>query len=174
VSAIYNAMARDLYPKWFKDYGDVETTRQTRIFEKGHIIEEAWGNALGEMIPSFKTPEPIQVDGVWMSADGLCADSIHECKATNKSCRDYGNPGEYILLDKYWTWLTQAKAYCYGYGRTVSKHYIWHLQGDYKGRPPEPMARVHTFTWTQEELEQNWKNLMDYAQEKGMFDASCD
>jgi hypothetical protein len=76
LSDITQPMLRERYPRWFKEYGDDESIRQARIFEKGHVVEEAWGDALARMVPFFQRPEARQKDGVWASPDGYAGPGI--------------------------------------------------------------------------------------------------
>ena len=179
LSDIYSAMGKELYPKWFKDYPDEDKKKQIRHFEKGLILEEVWGQVFAGMGGHFIRPDPRQVQGVWMSPDGLVlspperwpkdypeimAPSIHECKVTLKSCNEKTSP---ISHEKFITWMWQIKGYCKGYQCLHSYLHVVHLLGDYGDRPWTPVVKIHHMEWSIGEIEENWDRLMSYARDIG-------
>lgn len=98
-------------------------------------------------------PEPVMVDGVWMSPDGIGPDpdgkvayADHEFKCTWRSSR---NPP---LSD--WYWDQQFRAYCYGMETTVTVLHVMYLMGDYRGSGPQ--HRVFRWEWLPGEREKTW------------------
>jgi len=183
LSDIYTAIAADKYPKWFKKYDDNPEQMQREInhFTKGLVLEEAWGDALSQMIgASFQRPEQRACEDVWCSPDGYSdghsaiwpheypaytAPAIHECKVTLKSCNGETSP---ITHDKYCTWLWQIMGYCYVWNCHTAYVYVLHLMGDYKAKPWTPMGAIHRFDFTAPELAAHWKWLMDEADTRGL------
>jgi len=192
VSTIIAELAQELYPKWFKKWVDSpeDLKRHVGHFEKGLVLEHAWGASLAQMIGGpFSRPIPKQVDGVWGSADGLCYEippdlvqarvrwpegypdlvspSIHECKMTLKSCNELTSP---IESEKYLTWIWQVKAYCYMWKCHVAYIHTLHICGDYKARPWTPMAAVHRIDFTAGEIAAHWNWLLTEARNRGLFE----
>lgn len=180
VSDLTKALLRREYASWFKDYPPDETIRQVRVFETGHIVERAWGDALAKHLPAFAKPEPRQVDGIWMSPDGFLGTAegewpwpdvphvvpaIFECKGGNKSTnspKDHA-PQPFITHPKFYGWLWNVMAYCYGWECQHAYVISHHFQGNYKGRPPEPELWINLLSWTPEELSQHWAKLLEEA-----------
>jgi len=184
ISTVTKAMLRERYPRWFKDYHDDESIRQARIFEKGHIVEEAWGDALSRMVPFFSKPKARQVDGMWMSADGyaestsdttldhwpypmpLVLPAIFECKGGTKSTNPVKgmDPDQsYVEHEKFLGWIWNIMCYCHGWECQDAYLFTHHFNGNYKGHPPEPELWVHHLHWDQEELEEHWEDVCEYA-----------
>lgn len=182
LSDIYMAMAKEFYPKWFKDYEDEEKEKQIKHFEKGLILEEAWGNVMQRMLRSFARPPCQQsTEGVWCSPDG-CMDtseghwppmypplhipSIHECKVTLKSCSKETSP---ITHEKFIPWMWQVKGYCHVWDCLHAYIHAFHLLGDYGKRPWSPIFVIHHLEFTPGEIEENWDRLISFARERGML-----
>ena len=190
-STIISEIATDLYPRWFKKWEDSPEDLQRHVthFEKGLVLEHAWGNSLAEMIGApFLRPEPREKDGVHVSPDGYAWDdelsdidnvewpvdypaymapAIHECKVTLKSCNEATSP---ITHEKYLTWQWQMMGYCYVWECQTAFLHVLHLCGNYKDKPWTPMAAVHRFDWTAEELEAHWHWLLEEAEKRGLRD----
>lgn len=81
----------------------------------------------------------------------------HEMKVTWKSLNSSG-PG----TQHFWKYETQAKAYCYMLGGwTKAQLHVAYVNGDYGWvRGGEPKWRTWAYTFTQHELEANWRMLM--------------
>lgn len=189
LSDIYTAMAKEFYPKWFKDYKEEEKELQVKHWEKGLILEEAWGDVFSQMVPTFARPTCKKKDNVWCSPDGyvislpsdyqwpnvypsLCTPSIHECKVTLKSCNNPDKSGmkkDYILHEKFMPWIWQVKGYCYVWECDTAYLHPFHILGDYGKKPWSPISVVHKISWTKGELAENWDKLMSYAKERGML-----
>lgn len=184
LSDIIKELAKEKYPKWFKDYEDDDKERQIRHWEKGLILEKAWGDVLSGMSLKFSRPAPKKVDGVWCSPDGflsslsdeetdiwpyeapLVAPSIHECKVTLKSCKEDTSP---ITHEKFQPWLWQVMGYCHGWKCLDAYIYVCHLLGDYGKRPWTPVMMVHYLSFDRGDIVENWDRLMSFAEEKEML-----
>jgi hypothetical protein len=102
-------------------------------------------------------PPPIEVDGIWLSPDGLNSDPegkvpmvVEEYKATWKSVN---RP----IQDDY-HYMMQLQSYCYGYETNVGLMRVFYLMGDYKGSGP--LYRVSRIEFTRKELETNWNTVL--------------
>lgn len=111
-------------------------------------------------------PPQLQVDGIWMSPDGIGPDPegkvplvVEEYKATWKSTR---NPPTDNLR-----YMIQVKSYCRALGTEVAIMRIFHLMGDYKGSGP--IYRMARLIFTQFELDENWSMVL---REKELYEAN--
>jgi hypothetical protein len=110
-------------------------------------------------------PGELFYDGVYMTHDGedvgvivtlsRPALRVHEIKATYKSTKTVAD------LNTQWMWLAQMKAYCIALGTRFAVLHVFFLCGDYKF-PIKPTRQVMEIEFTQEELDNNWKDLSDY------------
>jgi hypothetical protein len=110
-------------------------------------------------------PGEIEAEGVYMTCDGVSIPDdprvswrVHEIKCTWKSGKH--TPTD----DEMWMYLCQLKGYCWGWETIYGALHVYFLNGDYKRDKPGPSPIYHTWniTFTVEELESNWKMLMNY------------
>jgi len=123
------------------------------------VFSEAWSDKAVKRGLIFR-PEPFQVDGVWMSPDGVNLDGmrLEECKFTWKSSNR--EPVE------NWKWMTQMKAYCHGLGFTEANLRVFYCNGDYR-QDRKPKYKGYRFTFAEDELLENWLMLLNHAKSKG-------
>lgn len=102
-------------------------------------------------------PQPIEVDGIWLSPDGINDDPdgkvpmvLEEYKATWTSTNK-------APTDNF-QYMTQLKSYCRGYGVNVGLMRIFHIMGNYRGSGP--IYRVSRLVFTNKELEDNWTMVL--------------
>jgi hypothetical protein len=102
-------------------------------------------------------PPPMQIDGIWMSPDGVGPDieggepwANHEYKCTWRSVNK--SP----LDDFYWS--TQFQSYARGLGTRVTIVHVMYLLGDYKGSGP--LHRVWRIVWDTDYMEQTWGMIL--------------
>ena len=137
---------------------DREIDDATRVqFEKGYLWEVALSKAFGEK--AAERIGEIESDGVIMSPDGVVYSddrlviALEEYKCTayssNKSPADN------------WKWMMQVKGYCKALGITKCifrvLHHIdimWH---------PETCYGVWELVFTQTELDENWRSILNHA-----------
>jgi hypothetical protein len=107
-------------------------------------------------------PWPMEVDGVWMSPDGIGPDPLgkvayadHEYKCTWRSV--LREP----LGDFYWK--CQFQSYARGMETTITILHVMYLMGDYRGSGP--MHRVYRMRWTTEEMEKTWGMILRHKKE---------
>ena len=100
------------------------------------------------------TPDPVQVDGIWLTPDWLRRRSpiVDEMKYTTISMREgLDNP----KLQKY---VWQGLAYCRAYDRRVLKLHVCFACGDWKAHA-FPHYRVFTLRPTPRDLDENWRRF---------------
>lgn len=116
-------------------------------------------------------PGEYHYDGVYLSPDGESLSVIitpkydlviHEVKCTYKSTNTVGNLRTPKELSKNWMWLAQIKCYCKARGTRHAVLHVMFIAGDYK-RPIIPIPKRFRFVFTQEELDENWTFVKEYA-----------
>jgi len=113
--------------------------------------------------PGLFRPQPFQVDGIWMSPDGVVPDpwGPAEYKLTWYSAK---KPCPEDPVFKPWIW--QMQAYCKGLNATRGLLVPQFINGDYK--PPRPMSpRRIWIEWEQSEIDQTWDFLVSHAKAQG-------
>ncbi len=125
--------------------------------EVGFLWEDVIGHTFCHYDTVFR-PNEIQVDGIYMSPDGIEATNwiLEEYKATWKSTRR--------LPQENWYWMMQVKAYCYGIETLEARMRILYLNGDY-AQHREPIVKAFALTFTQRELDENWQAILNQAKE---------
>jgi len=165
VKEIINAMALE----FMVNRGDaskkgVSEESLKQMANVGFMWEDIIAGAYGESTGIVR-PDPLQVDGIWMSPDGVDDNNtVHEYKVKWMSSNKTPDS------DNFWRDITQIKAYCYGVVATSAVLQVLHLNGDYKwgreGKPwPEP--KRYELAFTQLELQENWEMITSYAKAKG-------
>jgi hypothetical protein len=136
-----------------------EVERQMRF-----AVGFAWEEWLVKQIPGLiHQPGPYQLDGVWMSPDGVTNDDLglllHEMKATWTSMTK-------PIQDRI-TWLWQVMSYLAGISATFGEKctraviHPLYLNGDYKeNRHPVYQPVMLEFEWS--EIEKNWELMLAY------------
>lgn len=176
-SAIIRCLATEsgiLAPEWAEELSLVDArviTDQTAILRM--MIGLAWEQLYIPTIPEINhQPGELEVDGVYMTPDGesisviITLDGrqqyalvVHECKATYKSVNTVAN------LDPFhkgnWMWLAQIKGYCKGKNTRFSSMHVLFINGDYT-YPLKPMLKRWDIEFTQDEIDTNWQQLMEY------------
>lgn len=122
-------------------------TEETRMqFEKGWLWETVLSMGFGEK--AAKRPEPVCLDGIWGSPDGVTGNAVEEYKCTamnsNKSPADM------------WRWVAQVKGYCKMVGVTKAVFRILHLEF-------VPVYKVWETVFTQAEIDENWRAVLNQA-----------
>ena len=114
----------------------------------GRILALTAGRAHHELIEISPIREvPVEKDGIKGTVD-MVEERICEIYTTRRRSED---PRAFKMK------LKQLMAYCYMLGRNEGDLIIFHLIG--VTGSTEPKLRVYTFTFTDEELEKNWKEL---------------
>lgn len=133
-----------------KGFSDMELTA-----EIGLLWERVLSKVMGEKYAM--RPPQLQVDGIWLSPDGIGPDPegevpivVEEYKAAWKSTKS--SPADNFQ------YMVQLKSYCYAVGTNVAIMRIFHVVGDYRGSGP--IYRVARFVFTRWELEQCWAMVL--------------
>lgn len=184
-SAIIRCVATEygiLKPEWCEELSlaDIRTVTDPMAILR-MSIGLAWEEYYIPMLPDVEDhPDTVKYDGVYMSMDGLSlsviltsndggksfkrqwAIVVHEVKATYKSVKTVGLFETKDQLRKNWMWLAQLKTYCIAKKTRFASLHVLFLCGDYKF-PIQPQLKKFNFEFTNEELQENWTFLREYA-----------
>ena len=137
-----------------KGFNDMQLTA-----EIGLLWELVLGKVMAEKYAT--RPQQIQVDGIWMSPDGIGPDPagevplvVEEFKASWKSTKS--SP-----VDSFY-YMCQVKSYCHAVGTNVAVMRIFYILGDYKGSGPQ--YRIARIVFSDQELEDNWKMIVKHKE----------
>lgn len=138
-----------------KGFSDIELTA-----EIGLLWEDILSLIMGEKYAM--RPPQINVDGIWMSPDGIGPDPdgevpivIEEYKATWQSTNR--SP-----IDNFY-YMCQLKSYCRAIETKIAVMHIFYIMGNYKGSGP--VYRVARIKFSQYELDQNWNMVLKHKKE---------
>ena len=153
LSDIYSDLEQTLFPKTSK----ADMTNQLWA-EMGFL----WECLLSKVFAEHCTERPgeVELDGVIGSPDGFDQTTgiLDEYKATWKSINN-AHPS------KVWKWMTQVKGYCKMLGVNTVRFHVFYVMGDYRGSGP--LYRAYLFSFTDQEIEENWSMLINHAKAKG-------
>lgn len=143
------------------DYGpnEVITNDTRRRWERGFRWEDAL--MLGYRDQWVARPEPLLVDGIWMSPDGFDGEMVHEFKSTMKSQKSWLNS---LSNGKWIYWSMQAQAYCYGLGVNKVRWWCMFEMGDYTRGPMtrREFDATKGAEWEDWELKQFWQMILNH------------
>jgi hypothetical protein len=121
-----------------------------------------WEGVLSRSLADHCSPRPgeVELDGVVGSPDGYDPETgmLDEYKCTWKSIKN-AHP------ENVWKWQVQVKGYCKMLGVTTVRFHILYLMGDYRGSGP--LYRSYVFSYTQQEIDENWQMVVNHAKAKG-------
>lgn len=124
------------------------------LFAIAGIAWEGWVRSrLGEEDQGYIWQLEGEADGITGTADALDVNNneIIECKLTwmgaNRDLRDV------------WKYMAQIKAYCYMFGVSVARMYVYHVQFP-------PVIRVVRMEFSDEELNSNWMTILSQKQSR--------
>lgn len=182
MSTIYNALYKKLEPRRYTD-GPMNEV----CVELGLAWETALEAAL-KVRPTFDG-EVIERPGELLTAEGIAfnpdliiyspvKDEEHyeygtdmrvgEIKLKWMSSRDAPREPVTSFPDKYSKDFCQMMAYCYHVGTRFARYYVFYVNGKYAPPlPHEPL--VWDIEFTQDELEDNWRALVNFARSEGML-----
>lgn len=150
----------------FKTLPDMNPQQAGLRMQAGFLWETAYEYACRRWLQAVRGQdshvitqlEMVQVDGIWMTPDGLHVERQHleEYKATWKSAKKVLTPE--LFQDHFPRWVMQSCAYCNALGVTVVDFFIFFMNGDYSWKPPygDPHLRWLTLEFTPEEIMKNW------------------
>jgi hypothetical protein len=133
------------------------------------IIEEGFESYVRRQRRETVRPEPMQVDGIWMSPDSIDSadETLEEFKATWKSLgrltKHYGGV-QAGLEEHFWYYLVQIMAYCKAWGTLKARLIVCFINGDYSFKEPlgGPQIVCLEMTFTQQELDDNWRSVLNH------------
>lgn len=166
LSTIYGRLLERLHPKKY----DRSKPMDMRRIEIGLIFENMLERGLAEKFATVRPGEVISDEGIAMSPDGVNPDLVagEEYKATFKSCR-HGLVDEYGMpLPQFLGWFLQMKGYAKWLGVRRFILRVLFLNGDYS-QPLTPQFRCFDIEFSDEEVEENWTMLMNFAKKEGML-----
>jgi hypothetical protein len=165
MSDIYTALYQRLDPKRYGKPGDVRDMGGTLRMALGVAWERYLeGVLIASGVDALRPAEQMTSDGVAYSPDLLIdsGERLGEIKLTWLSSRvDPHDP-------KFGKWLTQAAAYCRGLDIRKARFYVYHVNGNYTDRRG-PALPAWDIEFTQQELEDNWASLHDFATKEAML-----
>ena len=128
---------------------------QEILFEIGFMWEELLSLAFAERMA--ERPDELELDGIYLSPDGITDEAVEEYKCTFKSSRK--------TPEDIWRWMVQTKGYCKACERTKVVFRVLYLMGDYKGSGPQ--YKVYEIEFTEMEIEENWSMIQAHKNHRG-------
>ena len=170
VSEIYNGLYETLQPsRYTRRTATTDPDAMPTIVALGLAWEKHLeGCLLAAGVPASRPGEFLREEGVAFSPDLLIDNGVTrvgEIKFTRYKMPD--SPEGYYD-ERFAKWVTQMKAYCYALKTPYGQLLALHLNGNYKS-VREPTLVITDFEFTPQELEREWRLLMNHAQAKGML-----
>lgn len=142
------------------------------FIEAGILWEPVLEEGLRRKYATFRPEEIISPEGIAMSPDGFNPERVcgEEYKWTWKSCRgglvdEYGMP-----RDKFLPWFWQIEAYAKWMGVQEFILRVFFVNGDYsRGPGGGPQFKSYLLTFSDGELEENWRMIVNVAREEGLL-----
>jgi hypothetical protein len=178
VSGIIRCIAMEmgiLKPQWAEELSMVDVREiKDPVAVLRMLIGLAWERyyvqeILAPRMGVVHQPGEMEYDGVYGSPDGESlsvmltvsgenewASVIHEVKSTYKSTNTVGD------LMRETMWLMQIKSYCRMKSTLHAMLHVLFICGDYS-YPIRPIPKMWRLEFTQQEIDDNWTLLMDYA-----------
>jgi hypothetical protein len=173
MSDLYNRYYEVYDKKRYADKGDPDTTKM----EGGLAFETILEPALAERLFGTRPKEQV-LRFRWTGDDGprdvvlyfspdyvffIDGESVlGEFKFTWYSSK------EAPTHRKFKKWLTQVMLYCHALNINVARLYVLFVNDDYS--PPKPALLSWEIRFTDEELAEEWRIIMDNAYSEGLFD----
>lgn len=145
-----------------KKFTDMELTA-----EIGLLWERVLSKVMGDKYAM--RPPQVQVDGIWMSLDGIGPDPLGEVPLVVEEYKAAWKSTKQSPVDNFY-YMCQVKSYCRAIGTNIAIMRIFHVVGDYRGSGP--IYRVARIVFTDWELNQNWSMVLrekDRMIEKGII-----
>lgn len=164
LSDIYKVLMMQLQPKRFTG-GPFDNEK----VEAGLVFETMLERGLAEKFATMRPGELVSDEGVYMTPDGVNPTDAcgEEYKCTWMSSRnkngttpytdEYGMPNM-----KFLHWFIQMKGYAKWLGTDTFLLRVFHVNGDYE-HPYKPQFLTHRVRFTEQEIEENWRVLMNVA-----------
>jgi hypothetical protein len=161
VSRIISDMLQTIDPKRYEKDKPLPAVKLTG----GVAFERELEKILTKSIPGGFRPDPIQVDGIWMSPDNVATDPwrVREFKLSWYSLKTKPCP----FHDVYWPWRTQIMAYLKGIEGNIGELWGYFVNGDYPVGAPSPQLKGFVIDFSDQEIEENWGMLVNHAKHRG-------
>lgn len=172
ISQIINALEHRLNKAKFRNDLDEEALEGYRAFGfmfERLIMETALKGKrvkrIGEVTKQYKGTT------IYMSPDVVNEDDweLEEWKCTWRSMAKFMTGGQ--VAREFRPWLWQLQSYLYALNMDVCTLRVLWVNGDY-GLNRRPLPEAYRLSFTKRELKENWKMLMEYAEEQEMLDAA--
>jgi len=123
------------------------TEQEVMLFSLGYGLQDV-------LTPPDATAPVITRDGITYRPDMILSNRLNEIKTTRKSAK-------YHYLDDSLpvTWVDYMMGGCYMMEKTEYDLIILYMMGDYS--PPFPQIYAETIQFDEEELELNWRMIVD-------------
>lgn len=169
LSDVYNALFKKLEPNRYTG-GPLQPARLELGLALESMIEEGIKRRLkaerpGEFetemrgVPLFFNPDLLIYNGVMR---------VGEIKYTSMSSKGSPEDEGGVFDPKFDKYFVQLMGYCYALHTQHGRLYAMFANGDYS-RPFVPQFRVWDVDFSQNELEENWEMLANFAEEEGML-----
>jgi hypothetical protein len=98
-------------------------------------------------------PEPMCVDGIWMSPDGVGPDPMEDSAYANHEYKCTWRSILKLIGDDFY-WMTQFQAYARALKTNVTIVHAMYLMGNYRGSGPQ--HKVMRIVWDMDAVEKTW------------------
>lgn len=144
-------------PDEWKNEGPDRYTRMGMGSALEHAIIERYYRTYPDR---FTVLGELERDGLYGTPDlfDMVASSVHEMKLTWMSSRHE------IDSQKFWKYWRQLMAYCAMLRVNTGVLHVGFVNGNYKD-DRSPIYRVWECEWTTEEIESNWRMLLNHSRE---------
>ncbi len=171
-SQIYGDLDRILNKaRYQNEFGDEELGAFAAVgFLWERVLEVTLADLTIDADPArYYRPGEMEMDGVHLTPDYADLDfygdgsnvlGLEEWKACWKSVKKFDDPERH-----FWRWLVQQKIYCRALGTNVARLRALFLVGDWRASIV-PTCRVKEFTFTDQELEENWNMILGHARRR--------
>lgn len=173
VSAVIRDIANRITKKGERPAWDTQTdeerlkgsTYQALGFAWERVLERALSEQYEQEHDFLVRPGEQYLDGIYLSPDpfDLRDGVLEEWKCTWKSSNKFADIEKF-----FWEWTVQIKSYLKALGLTQCRLRVYFVNGDYKDSGPQVKCAMLTFT--QREIDENWRMITNHA--KGMADGN--
>lgn len=132
----------------------------------GFLWERVFGEAHRDSVVSGDLVRPGEwsLDGITGSPDLIRQSDwcLIETKCTWKGLRQW----EPLTLERnFWLWVAQVKSYAKMIGTNTAEIHVFFVAGNW--RPPVPTVRSLRLKFSDQELDNNWKMIVNHAKNRG-------
>lgn len=140
-----------------KGFTDIELTAEIGLLWE-RVFSLVYRDKFAVRIPQ------LQLDGIWMSPDGVDSDPLDEVPLVVAELKCTWKSSRSTLIDNFY-YMAQVKSYCYALETNVAIMHVLYLMGDYRGSGP--LYRTARIRFTDWELEENWTQILNEKERMG-------